>query len=278
MWNTGVLIGLAIQASEPTCYLIPLAIYPLRIYPTRIDAPEPSGAWHARCRFSGSVEKPLAREAIGANVEIEQEPRVTRPHGSLHGSARPLRDRTRVMPIAFLADRSEFLPRLAVWLHGEWGDLRPDDSLERRTEWLEARMNRDRIPVCLVAHEGSTPLGTASLVVEDVPGRPDLTPCLASVFVALEHRERGVGTELVSAVEVLASGLGFETLHLFTFDRDPYYGRRGWSVLERTECYGRAAVIMKKALGPRTRTEGVRITCAALPPGLPEAASRFPGR
>lgn len=154
------------------------------------------------------------------------------------------------MTTSFLADRPEFLPQLASWLHGEWGNLRPDDSIERRTEWLQSRLHRDRIPSCLVAHEGPTPLGTASLVVQDVPDRSDLTPCLASVFVAPEYRERGVGTALLCAAEDLATALGFETLYLFTFDREAYYEARGWRHLERAACYGRSATVMAKALGP----------------------------
>ena len=41
-----------------------------------------------------------------------------------------------------------------------------------------------------------------------------------------------------------ARALGFDTLHLFTPDKEAFYARLGWSVLERT-CYrGHQVVVM----------------------------------
>jgi GNAT superfamily N-acetyltransferase len=152
------------------------------------------------------------------------------------------------MELSYLADHPEYLPVVASWLHDEWGWFRPGSTLESRLESLGRHLNRDRLPIALVAHEGGRILGTASLRAQDMDTRPDLTPWLASVFVAPDARTRGIGTRLVTAIETLARQLGFDYLHLVTFDKSAYYSKRGWSELERTLYRDEPAVIMGKSL------------------------------
>lgn len=155
------------------------------------------------------------------------------------------------MQTSFLADQPQFLEPLAHWLHEEWGDLRPGTVVDARIRQLEAQMRREALPITLVAHEGPVLLGSASLTPHDLPERGDLTPWLASVYVNPKQRERGIGTRLVHAVEALAAELGFETLHLFTFDRESFYLRLRWSVLESGEHAGRPITIMQKPVRRR---------------------------
>lgn len=153
------------------------------------------------------------------------------------------------MEIDYLVDHPEFIPALARWHHAQWSDLSPEGTFENRMEELRAHV-RGRIPTTVVAHAGGVLLGSASLVESDMDTRPDLTPWLASVFVAPEHRRRGIGSVLVERVVDEARALGFVTLHLFTMDQEPLYAGLGWSVLERG-CYrDHDVVVMHRRLGP----------------------------
>jgi len=150
--------------------------------------------------------------------------------------------------ISYLADRPEYVDVLVGWLHAEWGWFTPGSTLESRRAKLVQHLNRDRLPLALVAHERGQPLGTASLRAHDMDTRPELTPWLGAVYVAPEARRRGIGAQLVAAVEAEARRLGFGRMYLFTFDMAGYYARRAWVELERTHYRGEPVVVMWKPL------------------------------
>ncbi len=75
----------------------------------------------------------------------------------------------------------------------------------------------------------------------------DLTPWLAAVYVLPEFRRRGIGGQLVRAIEAAAIRLQLERLYLFTPDQEAFYARLGWSVLETVEYRHQSNVIMTKA-------------------------------
>jgi len=77
--------------------------------------------------------------------------------------------------------------------------------------------------------------------------RKDLSPWLASVFVPPEHRGKGIGTALTRRIMDEAKALDVGTLYLFTPDRETFYSRLGWTVLERPEYRREQIVIMKLA-------------------------------
>jgi len=57
---------------------------------------------------------------------------------------------------------------------------------------------------------------------------------LASLYVAPEHRGRGLGAMLVHAAVDAAAGQGVDELFLFTPDHADFYQRLGWSRMLRT--------------------------------------------
>ncbi len=148
------------------------------------------------------------------------------------------------MRIEYLADDLDCLETLAGWHHAEWHHLNPGDTVEKRQGRMRAHLAKRQIPTTFVAFDGDTLLGSACLLADDMHQHRDLTPWLASVFVAPEHRGGGVGSALVRRVVEEARALGVETLYLYTPDREGFYARMGWSVLERTEYMGVEVVIM----------------------------------
>jgi GNAT superfamily N-acetyltransferase len=136
--------------------------------------------------------------------------------------------------IEYLADRREFIPTVARWHHAEWGHLRPGETVEGRAARVERACGHREVPTTFVAVAGDQLLGSASLVDHDMDIRPKLSPWLSGVFVAPEHRRRGIGAALVKRVVQEARALGTSRLYLYTPGSGALYLRLGWSVMERT--------------------------------------------
>ncbi|HEX2190541.1 MAG TPA: GNAT family N-acetyltransferase [Longimicrobiaceae bacterium] len=152
------------------------------------------------------------------------------------------------MEIVHLADRPELVPTLAEWFHAEWGHIVPWGTVEGFGEMFRGQLRRDGLPLALVALEGGAPIGTASVRVADMPERPERTPWLGGVYVLEAARGRGVGEALVRAAERCARELGFREMYLFTTDREGFYLRLGWSVLEYADHHGERASVMRTSL------------------------------
>jgi GNAT superfamily N-acetyltransferase len=136
--------------------------------------------------------------------------------------------------IEYLADHREFIPIVAGWHHAEWGHLRPGETVEDRTARVERECGHCQIPTTFIAAAGPQPLGSASLIEHDIATRPELSPWLSGVFVAPEHRRRGVGAALVERVVHEARALAIPRLYLYTRGSGTLYLKLGWSVVEHT--------------------------------------------
>ena len=152
--------------------------------------------------------------------------------------------RIATMTIEYLADHPETVDTLVQWLHREWGSVRGGETLEQRRKRFAGSLNRDRIPLTVVALEAGELLGSASLVAHDMETRMELTPWLASVFVGEQYRRRGVGAELVRRIMAEAGKLKVPLLYLYTVHSERLYASLGWTVAERTKFLEQPVVIM----------------------------------
>ena len=143
--------------------------------------------------------------------------------------------------IEYLADRREFIHTVARWHHAEWGHLRPGETLEDRIARVERDCGHCQIPTTFIAAAGHQPLGSASLTEHDMATRPELSPWLSGVFVAPEHRRRGIGAALVKRAVKEARALGIRRLYLYT----PGFG----ALYLRLGLVGGGAHILSPALG-----------------------------
>ena len=149
--------------------------------------------------------------------------------------------------ISYLADHPEHLPQLAQWQFEEWDSVL-GDSFEARVTKLETHMSRDELPIAWIAYANEQLLGSAALRAHDLEGREDLGPWLGGVIVGSQFRRQGIGAALCATVEQKARSLGIDTLYLFTFDKQAWYSRLGWSLLEPCVWRGFTVDIMCKQL------------------------------
>ena len=152
------------------------------------------------------------------------------------------------MKITYLANHPEHVSTVAKWIFDEWGHQSPDTTLESLEERFRSHLNRTTVPLTFLAMDADRPLGTASLVFQDMNDHLELSPWLSAVYVLPEHRKKGIGSKLVKSVELISAHLDVEQLYLFTPDREAFYAHMGWTVLEKGSYREKDVVIMIKEI------------------------------
>jgi predicted N-acetyltransferase YhbS len=152
--------------------------------------------------------------------------------------------------ISYLADCPDLVGLLATWFHREWGQRNPKLTVDFLAKELEERLNRNRVPLTLVAFSGGEPIGSASLKIREMEIYPQYQHWLGSVYVLPEHRNQGVGTQMVRQVIAEAKRLSVSELYLYTYNRnrEAFYARFGWQSLARPFYHGREVVVMKRTM------------------------------
>jgi GNAT superfamily N-acetyltransferase len=162
--------------------------------------------------------------------------------------------------IEYLVDRPEFLEQLALLSWKEWQEVyqKRQQTLEDSLKNYRERMNTDRLPLTLVAvrarhGESLTGLGVklvgmVSLKFHDMDTRPDLDPWLGGLLVLPEWRNRGVGTMLMHRATEEARRLNVPRLYLWTHSAEGLYHKLRWQVVERSNYFGKEAVVMQMDL------------------------------
>ena len=143
-----------------------------------------------------------------------------------------------------LKDAPGYLTQLARWHQSEWSHLNPGETLEQRIEKMQRYLNNHFIPSTFIA-EDDTILGSAAIIQNDMETRTELSPWLASVYVSTENRNRGIGTKLVRHIMSCAKDESYDTLYLFTADRQKFYEGLGWSVFDTEYYHGQQVSLMQ---------------------------------
>lgn len=149
------------------------------------------------------------------------------------------------MHIGYLADHPNVIPTLARWFHDEWSAYYGHRTAADVAREFEVCVNRDRLPLVLVAFDGSTPCGTAALKAASILTHVHLGPWLSGLYVAPDRRRRGIASDLVSAVVQEAERQEFRTLYVAARG-GRLFERLGWTVLEPTTYQGEELIIMRR--------------------------------
>jgi predicted N-acetyltransferase YhbS len=153
-----------------------------------------------------------------------------------------------ILQIDYLDEHLDAIPQLARWHHAEWLSVTPDLSVADRIAGFRARARRGSIPTGFVALVDGTVAGMACLVPWDIYSHRHLTPWLATVLVGPVYRGNGIGSALSNRAVEEARALGVQNLYLFTFNKQSFYSRLGWSAVEEASYNDFSGTVMVRRL------------------------------
>ena len=120
------------------------------------------------------------------------------------------------MDFIFLADKAQMKPVIAKWYFQQWGHLVEGSSVELFNNKLNDYLNRDSIPLVIMAVEGEDVLGVAHLRYHEMTIYPDKEHWLGGVYIDTKYRSKRVASALVNHLESIAVSLGVTDIHLQT--------------------------------------------------------------
>jgi predicted N-acetyltransferase YhbS len=135
----------------------------------------------------------------------------------------------------------------AKWRVEAFGDVL-ETSPEAEKKSLEAFTSEQNAQVALVAKLDGVLAGTCLLVRSELEPCHPVSPWLAGLYVAPEHRRHGVGGALVAAVEDQARQRANRRLYLYTAGARSYYERLGWSAIDHVDWKGFPTTLMARDL------------------------------
>lgn len=133
--------------------------------------------------------------------------------------------------VQLLADVPHLIEPIGRMRFAEWGS---GDNVDEWISITRREAGRDDLPVTWVAvGETGTAVGAVALGPSDVPGRPELIPCVWGMVVRSDLRERGIGRLLLQRLESFAVGRGYPAVWVLTGPPAVgYYERCGWQRAE----------------------------------------------
>lgn len=151
--------------------------------------------------------------------------------------------------IYYLADKPHLLPRLTDLFIAEWEPYYGLNGPGNAEDDLRNSMNREQLPICLIALREEKLLGTVSLKEKSVSHNPELTPWCSALLVVPTMRRRGIGTALISALEREAKRLDCRTLYMSTDTANSIAEARGWKAIGKAESMRGIVTVYKLNLG-----------------------------
>jgi GNAT superfamily N-acetyltransferase len=108
-------------------------------------------------------------------------------------------------------------------------------DLEKFERQLIGSMSKDELPLLLIGFDGSSPVGTAALKLQELEDLyPDYQYWLGSVYVAEGFRGRGYGAQLSLEIVRIAKQRGLPGVYLQTSSLDGgLYAKLGWEPVQQ---------------------------------------------
>lgn len=148
--------------------------------------------------------------------------------------------------ISRLVEVPSLAPRLAAAHAREWNHLYANWNESAALSDFAAEGGSADIPTTWVAHHPTHgPMGSVSLVNDDLPGYPDLNPWLASLYVFPEFRGRGLGKLLVQQALDSLRQQKYPHAYLFTENQTPFFSKFNFAIYGPAKANGHPVTIMK---------------------------------
>lgn len=150
--------------------------------------------------------------------------------------------------IGLLADHAEALPGLRAMFEAEWPEYYGADGPGDAARDLAAYCGREALPVGMVALLDGQVVGIAALKAESIDAYPQFTPWAAAGLVAPSLRGRGIGAQLIAALEAHAMRIGHRAIYAGTATAGSLMRRMGWEYLDTTPQHGVNVAVFRKRL------------------------------
>ena len=107
--------------------------------------------------------------------------------------------------------------------------------VERCGAWMQDRLRADSQWKCWIAESGQTPVGNVwAQLVEKIPNpitEPEQYVYVTNFYVRAEHRDKGIGSKLLSAVLTWSRSQNVHTVILWPTEQSKrFYSRHGFSI------------------------------------------------
>lgn len=151
------------------------------------------------------------------------------------------------MKIEYLTDNKNQLPQIAKWYFEEWGYLKEGSTLDKEIENLQLYLNKDKIPLILLAIDNGLLLGVAQLKYHEMSIYPEKPHWLGGVYVSEEHRGQGIAKQIILEIILKARKFKIKSLYLQTEKLSGgLYGQMGWLPIEQVNYHGADVLVMEK--------------------------------
>jgi GNAT superfamily N-acetyltransferase len=149
--------------------------------------------------------------------------------------------------IFVLGPSSPEISTRAEWRVEAFGDVL-ETGVEAEKKSLEAFTSDQSGQAALVAKLDGVLAGTCLLVRSELEPCHPVSPWLAGLYVAPEHRRQGIGRALIESIEDHARRRGNRRLYLYTDTATHYYERLGWTGVDQLDWRGFLTTLMAREL------------------------------
>ena len=150
--------------------------------------------------------------------------------------------------IAPLASHPEAIATLQGWFEAEWPSYYGPAGPGSAQRDLQAFVSTEGLPQGVVAYLDGELCGVAALKADSIASHAYLTPWAAAGLVRPDLRGRGIGAELVRALEHRARAMGFPRLYCGTSSAGALLERLGWRLREHAVQDGVTLALYERAL------------------------------
>ncbi|MBQ3564875.1 MAG: GNAT family N-acetyltransferase [Alphaproteobacteria bacterium] len=150
--------------------------------------------------------------------------------------------------IDLLINHEDLIPIVAQWYLAAFGTK--ETTIEQCKEILKSRLNTDGLNCCLLAFIEGEVVGTVSLTANDIPTKPELSPCVTHLFVSERYRCQNIGQSLVEYAKQKSKDMNFKKAYLYTTNETihKWYGKLGWKIIGEGISNGFEIKIMERKL------------------------------
>ena len=151
--------------------------------------------------------------------------------------------------ICFLAEIPEVVPKVVKLFQEEWeayyGPAGP--GIAEADIWECCQLNS--LPLALIAiDENGEVVGAGTLRAESIGSAPDQGPWITTLVVEKRRRGNGIGTALISALEMEARRFRCQFIYTSTFTAGGILLSRGWQAINKITSHQGIATIYRAEL------------------------------